>query len=46
MIKIILESIIVILKSEGTFKKFTHGLTWAVLSVIVLGVIAWVVHHG
>lgn len=46
MLKIIAESICVIMKSEGTFKKFTHGLTWAALSVIVMGILAMIIHKG
>ena len=45
MIKIILESIGVILKADGFFKKFTNGLTWAAMTVIVLGILAMVVHY-
>lgn len=46
MLKIVSDSIIVILKSEGFFKKFIHGLTWAALSIMTLAVIAILIHNG
>lgn len=46
MLRIFFESIHVILKSEGFFNKMMHGLTWALVSVIIMGVIAMVVHYG
>jgi hypothetical protein len=45
MIKIIIESICVILKADGLFNMFTKGITWAALTVIVLGALAMVVHY-
>ncbi len=40
MLRMFLASIVVILKVDGVLKKLTHGLTWAAMAVIILGVIA------
>jgi len=46
MLKIIYESIKAIVESDRGFNRLTHGLTWAALSVITLGIIAIIIHIG